>query len=248
MSYIHLDLLIRLIAAHAISDFILQPSKWVEHRKKQKIKSGYLYLHTLITGLLAWLALGSLTPVWIPMVITFSHLSIDLGKAYIKKENVTLFFADQGLHLLVIAACWFIYTKQFPVLSANLIFQFTNLKTLLIVTGYILVTLPASIIVMQLTKNWGKTLNGKENEKDNSLENAGKWIGIIERILVLTFTLAGKYEAIGFLLAAKSVFRFGDLKEAKDRKRTEYILIGTLLSFAISILLGLIIEKMLSAG
>ncbi|MFV0501856.1 MAG: hypothetical protein ACK5MH_09735 [Bacteroidales bacterium] len=43
---------------------------------------------------------------------------------------------------------------------------------------------------------------------------------------------------IGFLLAAKSIFRFGDLKDSKDRKLTEYILIGTLLSFAVAIATG----------
>jgi hypothetical protein len=42
-------------------------------------------------------------------------------------------------------------------------------------------------------------------------------------------------EAVGFLLAAKSVFRFGDLKDDHDRMRTEYVLIGTLLSFGIAI-------------
>jgi hypothetical protein len=41
------------------------------------------------------------------------------------------------------------------------------------------------------------------------------------------------------LIAAKSVFRFGDLKESKDRKLTEYILIGTLLSFAMAIITAL---------
>lgn len=40
-------------------------------------------------------------------------------------------------------------------------------------------------------------------------------------------------EAVGFLLAAKSVFRFGDLRDDQDRKRTEYVLIGTLLSFGL---------------
>jgi len=39
-------------------------------------------------------------------------------------------------------------------------------------------------------------------------------------------------------LAAKSIFRFGDLKEAKDRKLTEYVLVGTLLSFGIALLVG----------
>jgi hypothetical protein len=53
--------------------------------------------------------------------------------------------------------------------------------------------------------------------------------------------ILGRWEAIGFLLAAKSVFRFGDLKESKDRKLTEYILIGTLLSFGVAILIGIIV-------
>jgi hypothetical protein len=52
----------------------------------------------------------------------------------------------------------------------------------------------------------------------------------------------GYFDAIGFLLAAKSIFRFGDLKEAKDRKLTEYVLIGTLLSFGIALLIGLLVK------
>ena len=56
------------------------------------------------------------------------------------------------------------------------------------------------------------------------------------------FIITNHFEAIGFLLAAKSIFRFGDLKEAKDRKLTEYVLIGTLLSFGIAILIGLLVE------
>lgn len=65
------------------------------------------------------------------------------------------------------------------------------------------------------------------------------YIGIIERILVFVFIVTNHWEAIGFLLAAKSVFRFGDLKRAKDRRLTEYILVGTLLSFGLAILSGM---------
>ena len=36
---------------------------------------------------------------------------------------------------------------------------------------------------------------------------------------------------IGFLIAAKSILRFGEIKERKDRMFAEYVLIGTLLSF-----------------
>jgi hypothetical protein len=74
------------------------------------------------------------------------------------------------------------------------------------------------------------------------LQNAGNYIGILERLFVFCFIITGHFEAIGFLLAAKSIFRFGDLKEAKDRKLTEYVLIGTLLSFGIAMLVGLLVN------
>ena len=77
---------------------------------------------------------------------------------------------------------------------------------------------------------------------NSSLPEAGKWIGYLERILILTFVITGNMEGVGFLLAAKSVFRFGDLNKAKDIKTTEYVMIGTMTSFAIAIIVGLLIR------
>jgi hypothetical protein len=92
-----------------------------------------------------------------------------------------------------------------------------------------------------LLTNWSIELKDGESE---SLANAGKYIGILERLFVFVFVVTGQWQAVGFLLAAKSVFRFGDLKESKDRKLTEYILIGTLLSFGMAILTGLVVLKL----
>ena len=78
------------------------------------------------------------------------------------------------------------------------------------------------------------------NGTANSLQEAGKIIGIIERLFVFAFVVLNHWEAIGFLLAAKSIFRFGDLKESRERMLTEYVLIGTLISFGVAILAGLI--------
>ena len=79
----------------------------------------------------------------------------------------------------------------------------------------------------------------------NSLEAAGRYIGIFERILVLTFIITDNFAAIGFLIAAKSILRFSDKTETGARKQTEYVLIGTLMSFAITILLGLLIRALI---
>jgi hypothetical protein len=81
--------------------------------------------------------------------------------------------------------------------------------------------------------------NLKEYTEEASLENAGAYIGMLERLFVFAFIITNHWEGVGFLIAAKSVFRFGDLSKAKDRKLTEYILIGTLLSFGLAIIFGL---------
>ncbi|MEP3044705.1 MAG: DUF3307 domain-containing protein, partial [Nonlabens ulvanivorans] len=51
--------------------------------------------------------------------------------------------------------------------------------------------------------------------------------------------------AVGFLLGAFFLFGFGDLSKAKNMKLTEYVLIGTLLSFGIAILVGLLFNSLM---
>jgi hypothetical protein len=53
------------------------------------------------------------------------------------------------------------------------------------------------------------------------------------------------WEGIGFLIAAKSIFRFGDIKESEGLKLTEYFMIGTLLSFGMAIFTGLATLKLI---
>ena len=81
--------------------------------------------------------------------------------------------------------------------------------------------------------------------KNTSLAGAGKIIGMLERLFVFAFILLNAWSAIGFLITAKSVFRFGDLTEGKNRQLTEYVLIGTLLSFGLAIGAGLLFNYIL---
>jgi hypothetical protein len=133
-----------------------------------------------------------------------------------------------------------------------------NETNLLLATMVIFLTTPCSYIVkmfiakwtphMPADKEYGKKEGDEVEEKKSqeSLEDAGKYIGIFERLFVFVFVISSNWEAIGFLLAAKSVFRFGDLTTAKDRNLTEYILIGTLFSFGIAILIGMFYSMYMS--
>ncbi|GAH37664.1 unnamed protein product, partial [marine sediment metagenome] len=76
-------------------------------------------------------------------------------------------------------------------------------------------------------------------------ENAGLWIGRIERILILTFILCQRYEIIGFLIAAKSIFRLNPSSNNFSQKYIEYILLGTMMSFLVAIITGLLTNYIL---
>jgi len=69
--------------------------------------------------------------------------------------------------------------------------------------------------------------------------------GVFTLLLVMANGSLGKstfsqiFSAIGFLIAAKSIFRFGDLTKHQDRKLTEYVLLGTFTSVAMTFAIGL---------
>ena len=66
-------------------------------------------------------------------------------------------------------------------------------------------------------------------------QGGGSLIGQLERALIFAFVLVGYLEGIGFLVAAKSILRF---KNTEEQKMAEYVLIGTLMSFALAIALA----------
>ncbi|MCF6224048.1 MAG: DUF3307 domain-containing protein [Flavobacteriaceae bacterium] len=232
-----ISILIRLLISHFLGDFLLQSKKGVKHKNKYKITSKYLYLHVLIHGILAYVLVGQWTNFLLPIIVMILHYFIDLLKIY-QIKNVKWFLVDQLLHVLSLFFLWIFFYNQQEIVFSQIVLLTSSIKFWIVVLGYIFVLNPTAFMIYYLTKKWQDEL-GEVNEK--GLTNAGKWIGILERILILTFILVNQFSAVGFLLAAKSIFRFGDLTQNKSRKLTEYVLIGTLLSFAIAIIIGLLL-------
>lgn len=113
--------------------------------------------------------------------------------------------------------------------------------TLLMLLLYALQIQPGGIIMKKLTARWRNEIETKGEERD-SLASAGLWIGVLERLLIVTFILLEEYSAIGFLIAAKSLLRFSDKDPGHSRKQSEYILIGTLLSFCYAFFTALLTQ------
>ena len=68
------------------------------------------------------------------------------------------------------------------------------------------------------------------------LPGAGRLIGLLERGLIFALVLLGQPEGVGLLMAAKSILRFGAVKD--DRALSEYVIIGTLASFGWALLIA----------
>ncbi|WP_316632937.1 DUF3307 domain-containing protein [uncultured Flavobacterium sp.] len=232
-------LFIKLVLAHLLGDFIWQPNSWVVDKEAKKHKSIYLYLHILLHGVLAAILVGEIQFIPFAILIAVTHGIIDLIKLNFQKENTkrTWFIVDQMMHVLVLIGVVFLYKGE------TINFLWFNNQFWILLTGVLFITKPTSIIIKTIISIWNPETQNSHD--DNSLAKAGNYIGVLERLFVFCFILTGHFEAIGFLLAAKSIFRFGDLKEAKDRKLTEYVLIGTLISFGTAIATGLIVQVLL---
>ncbi len=166
---------------------------------------------------------------------------VDYAKLTYKKEDTASFIIDQIIHIFIIFFLWGYLFQENAVWCIWFKNNWNDPKVWAIAVAYLLVIRPTSVFLNSFIKRW--TPN---DSKDESLPNAGKWIGYLERTLILTFILTQNVEGVGFLLATKSIFRFGELSKAKDIKTTEYVMIGTFSSFTITAIIGFILLQILN--
>lgn len=226
-------LALKLLLAHILGDFVLQPYRWVESKREKKHRSGILYIHLGIHALALLLLLEFDLSYWIGIiVILVTHFFIDLIKLNFEKTMTRgwSFVLDQMAHLLIIFLV--VYSYHPFAMETDKIFGPSSLLLVLAVLGVTSV----SAILMRLAMNRWQL---PEDREEDSLPHAGKFIGMLERLLVFIFIVLQQWPAVGWLVAAKSILRFSDLSRAKDRKLTEYVLIGTLLSIGLAIGIGL---------
>lgn len=243
----HLHILLKLFAAHLLADFLLQPRSWIRDKRERGYASGSLYKHAGVVLVLTWLLLQDWKHLGLPLFIALTHLGIDWWKSR-QKDNLRSFLLDQFLHILMMLLGWAWYSHiEWSTITHTLV-MLDRVDLYLVLVGYIIAIWPFGYIIALATDRWKEDLSRGKNPRLSGLPNAGMWIGRAERFLILTFILLNQYSAIGFLIAAKSVFRFtGKLESDRDRKEAEYILIGTLLSFALAVALGIGVHALLRA-
>ncbi len=226
------------LIAHLTADFFAQPECFVRGKQTGFLKSRHIYLHALIVfaaslaltftaGFVLWAA-----------IIAVSHFCVDICKTALERrfslrekapgKSMLLFSTDQIVHFIVIWAAVRIYWATGGHVPTYV--DMLTTRALLVGAGFLLCLKPANVFIRVCLCRLGTIRESMENE---SLQRAGRWIGSMERSLAFVLVLLGQYTAIGFIIAAKSVLRYGD-----KTNKTEYVLIGTLLSFGVAFALG----------
>lgn len=243
-------LAIKLLLAHLLTDYFFQPTKWVKDKNENKQTSKFFWLHVAVAFVIPFVLLIGEWFQWrAALFIAVTHGIIDYwkieqeGKLTEKKSRKkrNLFLIDQLLHIVVLLAVWVIFQFTYDSFLAWIKAVVLIENNLFIVTAILALLSPTGILIGKVTDTFRKKI-----KKDNSLKNAGKYIGYSERLLVLLFILLCQYEAIGFLLASKSILRISKDTDDEGRKKTEYVLVGTLLSFFIAVVVGLVCRRLLN--
>lgn len=228
---------VNLLAAHLLSDFAFQTRRMVEAKGRLVglLAHGAVLAVVHAALFLPWLATDVLLVLG---MVVLAHLGIDRLKiAWVARrgDGVLPFLIDQAAHVatLVVAAAWLDYdTVQGPFGLFGL--DLTHAAFLAGLVAFV-VTGGAALVRLSLA-GIGKPAPDQGNE------DAGRRIGIVERLLVLALGLAGQWAAVGVVFAAKSIARFEELKE---RPFAEYYLIGTLTSFLVATAAALVARAFL---
>jgi len=236
------NILILLAIGHVLGDFYLQWDK-MANAKNESLRwlagHGVLY-SACVAGVMLASFEFSLKLLWILLIVSITHFAIDFFKKYIKWKTFTV---DQLLHILVLLAVWrmwggHIQTREYIENIANY---------LPIALGLLIIIRPVGLLIDR-GDIWDFNNSGLQPTKgsvdEKNARDASMMIGYLERIIAFFLLLFGQFAAIAFIIAAKSIARFPEIKNSNENLQANYYIIGTLLSltsvFATMLPLGLI--------
>ncbi len=242
-----------LYLAHLLTDFVFEPDRLVVGKRNNAalayVEHGGIHLFSaaLLLGLSSPGLVRSLDFYGVIIGLTLVHLAFDWGKLRLvrlttKAEGTLAFVAGQLVYVFpVCVAAEIIAKTPLRELMVGLSWVQSHAEqTLLLLVVYVGVIFGGGYLVRLVTKPLVRGDLGLGGQATEELQNAGMYIGWLERFLILTSLLLQSPATVGLILTAKAIARF---PEFKSKRFAEYFLIGTLLSLSIGIVGGLILLK-----
>jgi hypothetical protein len=239
-----LELGLCLLLAHVTGDFVLQAGTDVGQSRPW----GRLAGHAGIIASLSFVLAGRWQAWSIFLLTLASHVVIDSAMARRSGRSLAAFAWDQAAHLAVMTLL--VWVPGVATAPSFWWHEFGRcwLQALVLTTGAIVCVRGAGVLVGYLVRPYLDELEKGQANPAAGIRGwsaGGRAIGQWERALIFLFMLMNQPAGVGFLVAAKSVFRFGELKDRENRMEAEYITIGTLMSFTLAIGAGWLTARLL---
>lgn len=234
-------LLILLITGHVLADFLFQTSPLVERKKEGRAllahsAIAFLSHATLLLPFVEWVSTQLVRVLVLLALLASLHALIDLAKIRWKSrsgDSPHLFIVDQVAHVLVVVVVWHLWRlwlgeglevtpgplapDDLAPLSASFV----------VVSGYVLNGNGAAALIKLFLSRFPIVEQANKDNPQTDIQQMGRTIGILERMLVLSLVILGQWQGVGWVFAGKTVARF---RELDNRAFSEYYLIGTLSS------------------
>ena len=246
-----------LIFAHILADFAFQTSAMIASKRRPAV----FLRHVLVVAVTATLCVGvgSRSGWGVLAVVVISHALVDAGKTFLIPDAwmsaapfraLHVFAVDQLAHLAFIGLAATIFADAFTHGVWARILSETGSQALIIAyvaaSGFWVAVRVGDLVLalfMEAVRAPGTTVESSESVAGDAAADrrdelrGGAWIGRLERALVFLLVLLGQFNAIGFVIAAKSILRF---EYARHARHSERVIIGTLSSFGWAIVVALL--------
>jgi hypothetical protein len=232
-----LETLTVLVAAHVVVEFAIRPPIGLSHPA--------IALRGLACAICVVAITGSVQPLIVGSIVLAQLLS-DLIRSRLTHPPFGAVLADQAAKFALVLGLWIAFPDAYAQGLWGRLAPDTShrlLWFLSMMTGAVANLQGGAALVPLLTDRFARELRGTVP----GLKSGGLWIGWLERALVMLLVLANQITAVGFLVTAKSILRFGEIKDARQRRLAEYIIIGTFLSFGWALLVSLITAQAMAA-
>jgi hypothetical protein len=240
------SLFLKLLTAHLVGDYLFQSSRLA----REKIRPGVLALHAAVhAGLLVLVGLteARLPSVWVGLGwVLVAHTAIDAWTSRLEPRDLRLLALDQSLHLAsLLGAVAIAGLRPASVSFAPILEALGSRGAWLVVCGGLIAVPAGATVVGRWVRPFQEALSDESRDQRTGLERAGRWIGMLERLLIYAAVLGRLESLIGFVVAIKAVLRLPEARERWSRELAEYYLVGSLASLAWALLTAFAVRGLL---
>jgi hypothetical protein len=243
-------LLLKLVTAHLAGDYLFQSSRLATEERRARLLGLHALAHGALLALVGWTEPAS-TRLWLVLLgVLVAHTAIDAWTIRMAPRDLRLLALDQSLHLASLLAAAFMAGSAQAVQAAEALRVVTDAArerdVWVLICGGLIAVPAGATVVGRWVQPFREALAHESRERQQGLEQAGKWIGMLERLLVFAAVLGHVESLIGFVIAAKAVLRLPEARETHSRQLAEYYLVGSLASLAWALLTAFAVRALIA--